>query len=463
VLRKLCLIALLIALALVPAASAQWNEEVLYSFQDIPDGSYPIGRIVYDKHGNLYGATLDGGAANCYGPGQCGTVYELSPPAKSGGPWTETVLHVFQGVLGGDGATPAGGLIMDGAGNLYGTTEYDGTGQCTLFGAVIGCGTVYEMSPPSQPGGAWTEQVIYNFQGGKDGNVASGDLVSDQAGNLYGVTLFGGGRGTNCDDLYGGNCGTVFELSPPKEKGGAWTEHVLYSFAGIDAESWTTFGDGSWPNGGLVFDKKGNLYATTLYGGYGGGSCRGRGGCGTAFELLAPSLNGGHWTEKVLHSFQGQPNDGCCPNGDMILLNEALYGTTVGGGAYGAGVAFQLQPADGSNGTWIENVIYTFGDGVYGSDSLVPSRSGLFYGAGGGSNPGNGGAIFQLQPPGKNWGQWTLSVDYTFPPLGSGNVYGPQDLGLIGGGSEMHGSSPEGGTGQACGDGGCGTVFAVWP
>ncbi|HTZ95788.1 MAG TPA: choice-of-anchor tandem repeat GloVer-containing protein [Terriglobales bacterium] len=458
-LRKPYIFASLIALALAPAASAQWNEEVLYSFQGIPDGIGPIGRIVYDKQGNLYGATIDGGAVNCYGPGQCGTVYKLSPPSKYGDPWTETVLHVFQGLQAGDGATPEGGLVMDAVGNLYGTTGYDGTGQCTLFGAVIGCGTVYEMSPPSQPGGAWTEAVIYSFQGGKDGYVPSGDLVFDQAGNLYGVTLWGGGRGTTCDGLYGGNCGTVFELSPPKQKGGAWTEKVLYSFAGTG--SWSLVGDGGQPNGGLVFDDQGNLYGTTQFGGHTGGVCRGGPGCGIVFELVAPRQNGGQWTEKLLHAFQGQPNDGGGPFGDLVLADGALYGATNGGGTYENGTVFQLLPTN--NGVWAENLLHIFtgGPGNYSFSPLVYGSDGTLYGASGGGDVGNGGAIYQLQPPAQQGGLWTYSVNYTFPPLGSGNAYDPDILEVSGQG--MIGSSLGGGTGQACGEGGCGTVFGIKP
>lgn len=302
-LSMLSLVFFTTALAFVTSASAQWYEQVLYSFQGYPDGAYPVGRIVFDKHRNLYGATSEGGSPNCAGPGGCGTVYELSPPAKNGDPWTETVIWIFKGRAYGDGATPGGGLIMDAAGNLYGTTAYDGTGQCRLIGGLVGCGTVYEMSPPSQPGGAWTETVLYSFQGGNDGYAPDGDLVFDKAGNLYGATLFGGGKGTNCGNSLYPNCGTIFELSPPKQKGGAWSEKVLYSFSGTQAFS--IDGDGAEPNGGLLIDDTGAIYGTTGYGGS-AGVCQPRGGCGTVFELIPPREQGGGWTESVLHRFLGQ-------------------------------------------------------------------------------------------------------------------------------------------------------------
>ena len=222
-------------LLLVSAASAEWNEKVLYSFQGIPDGSVPAGGVVFDRAGNLYGATRDGGSSSCASIYECGTVYQLAPPATKGAAWTETVLHVFKGNKYGDGASPGGGLVSDPAGNLYGTTEYGGTGNCILLGSKLGCGTVFELSPPKQKGGKWSEKVLYSFPTAKQGYVPWGDLVFDSAGNLYGATEFGGGYGgTTCDPFYQ-YCGAVFELSPPKTKGGKWTEKVLHGFKGVPA------------------------------------------------------------------------------------------------------------------------------------------------------------------------------------------------------------------------------------
>jgi hypothetical protein len=141
-------------------------------------------------------------------------VYQLAPPAKQGDPWTETVLYIFKGNTSNDGASPYGGLVIDAAGNLYGTTGYGGTGNCTVLGSKLGCGTVFEMSPPKQKGGQWTETVLYSFLTPKQGFVPAGDLVFDSAGNLYGATLYGGGYGTNCGDAFYQYCGAVFELSP---------------------------------------------------------------------------------------------------------------------------------------------------------------------------------------------------------------------------------------------------------
>src|SRR5579863_3712465 len=174
-------------------ASAEWEEKVLYSFQGgTTDGALPAGGVVFDKAGNLYGATTQG-----FGfcpPAQCGSVFQLAPPAKQGDPWTETVLHVFTGNVNGDGDTPAGGLVIDSLGNLYGTTAYGGTGDCVLLGTKVGCGTVYEMTPPQTKGGKWTETVLYSFPSPKQGYLPNGNLVFDAAGNLYGATEFGGGH-----------------------------------------------------------------------------------------------------------------------------------------------------------------------------------------------------------------------------------------------------------------------------
>ncbi len=230
-----CLWLLLAALAISPPArAATWSEQVLYSFQGgTSDGAAPAGGVVFDKAGNLYGALTLAGGANCSPLGyECGLVYQLSPPAQKGDPWTETILYQFQGKPANDGESPAGGVIIDSAGNLYGTTAYGGTGDCVLLGVSAGCGIVYELSPPQQKGGQWTETILYSFQSGNDGYFPWGDLTFDAKGNLYGATQYGGGKGTSCDPYFQ-YCGTVFEMSPPKKKGGSWTEKVLHSFAGM--------------------------------------------------------------------------------------------------------------------------------------------------------------------------------------------------------------------------------------
>ena len=245
-----------VALTLAVPASAEWKEKVLYSFQGGTDGEGPVGGVVFGPDGSLYGATQFGGADNCSPMAACGAVFQVTP--QKDGSWAETVLYVFKGKTSNDGEYPEGGLIADSAGNLYGTAAYGGTGNCVLLGIKGGCGTVYELSPPAEQGGAWTETILYSFPTAKQGYVPNGDLVFDSVGNLYGATMFGRGKGTTCDEFYGGQCGVVFELSPPKKKGGAWAEKVLHNFAGG--------ADGANPNGGLVQDGKGNVCGTGIHG-----------------------------------------------------------------------------------------------------------------------------------------------------------------------------------------------------
>ena len=433
------LISLAIILATASSASASWKEKVLYSFQGGTDGATPVGGVVFDSAGNLYGATQDGGSSVCHSIYQCGTVYQLKPPAKSGDPWTETILHVFRGNAENDGASPFGGLVIDSAGNLYGTTAYGGTGDCVLLGSKLGCGAVFELSPPTEKGGAWTETVLYSFPTSKQGYVPWGDLVFDKQGNLYGSTIFGGGKGTTCDAFYQ-YCGAVFELSPPKTKGGKWTEKVLHGFAGGS--------DGAEPNGGLVLDSTGRIYGTTVWGG--STDCQGP-GCGTVFALKPPAMTGDAWTEEIVHRFTGG-DDGASPNGGPILdAKRSLYGATGGGGRQGAGVVFRLTAESG--GRWIETVLYGFQGGTDGSDpqGLVFDSYGSLY--------CSSGPLVKMQRPKRNGQRWTLDVLYEF--RGAPNGRGPLDL-IFGARGALYGPTLYGGTGQLC-QAGCGTVFEARP
>jgi uncharacterized repeat protein (TIGR03803 family) len=257
------------------------KESVLHRFTGYPDdGQNPWQGLVRDSAGNLYGTTFYGGGYNG------GTVFKLDPTGK------ETVLHGF-GTNDPDGLNPFGGsLIRDSAGNLYGTTSFDLSQSA---------GTVFKLDP----GG--TETILYTFSFGTgDGYEPGGTLVRDSAGNLYGITTFGGAF----------NFGTVFKLDS------ANTETLLYSFSG-------TGGDGAVPGGGLVRDKSGNLYSTTNS----GGSLY----FGTVFKLDA---NG---KETILHSFSG--HDGNLPELGLVRDSKGnLYGTTQYGGAHGGGVVFKITP-----------------------------------------------------------------------------------------------------------------------
>lgn len=446
----------LVFMAFAKHASAEWKENVLYSFQGIPDGAYPSGGVVFDKGGNLYGATSWGGANNCPGIGQCGILYQLQPPLKRGDSWTETVLYVFKGVNSNDGNTPAGGVILDQAGNLYGTTAYGGKGSCQLFGSRVGCGTVFELMPPKRKGGAWTERVLYSFQSGKDGYFPWGDLTLDSLGNLYGATQYGGGYGS-CNAPYYQYCGTVFKLGPPKIKGGKWTEKVLYAFRGIQAGK--QLGDGANPNGGLVLDSNGAINGTSFYGGT--GNCGGSAGvgCGTVFQLSPPVKEGsGAWSEKALHNFLGYPKDGGNPSAGLVIdANRNLYGSTTLG-ADGDGTIYKLAAPNDRSSQWIETILHQYkgcGDGCAPSSVLVFDQMGTLYGlAASGIN--RAGVAFRLLPVAN--GHWQYANLYSFKASPDGAQ--PNGKLVMRSAETLYGNTGSGGAGQGC-QGGCGTVFQI--
>jgi uncharacterized repeat protein (TIGR03803 family) len=437
----------LTTVALASVASADSKEKVLYSFQGGSDGQFPAGGVVFDKAGNLYGATYEGGST-CSSPG-CGTIFQLSP--GSGGTWTETILYGFNG---NQGSRPEGGVIADKSGNLYGTTAYGGSGTCILLGGNVGCGVVYELSPPAQEGGQWTYTVLYNFRGGKDGQIPHGDLTLDDAGNLYGATLYGGGHGS-CNAPYFQHCGTVFKLSTPKQKGGKWTEEVLHSF-----KSGT---DGANPNGGLLLGCKGVIYGTTFAGGTQNCAYQGYVGCGTAFRLTPPSGNRGDWSEKQLHVFSGK-NGGANPAGELVFDAEgSLFGIAQAGGYNneGDGVAFRLTSVDGAE--WKETVLHVFSSNNRGGATplagLLFDTQGDLYGTASWSHVSDGD-VFRIEPPSREGGDWTLRALYGFA--------GPPDGATPGAGlvldkrGNLYSTTQMGGTGQVC-QGGCGIVFEVSP
>jgi uncharacterized repeat protein (TIGR03803 family) len=455
------MLAIVVALVMVTSsASAEWKEKVLYSFQGLPnDGSYPAGGVVFDHAGNLYGATTDGGANNCPGIAQCGTVYQLTPPAKKSDPWTENILYVFKGVNSNDGNTPVGGVIFDQAGNLYGTTAYGGTGNCMLFGSRVGCGTVYEMTPPKQKGAAWTEIVLHSFQSGKDGYFPWGDLTFDSAGNLYGATQYGGGYGS-CNAPYYQYCGTVFKLSPPKTKGGKWREQVLYAF-----RSGT---DGANPNGGLVLDGRGAIYGTTFYGGNQGCATDAGIGCGTFFELKPPATKGGPWTEKLLFRFKADASmGGNSAAGLTFGANGDAYGTTSYGGhdpTTDDGTVFKLNRSKA--GGWTETILYNFPDSGDGGweplAGLILDAKGNLYGSASGGGSYGGGTIFRIVAPSGRTSAWTYEVLYSFGRYPDGDT--PKSNLIFDTDGDLYGTTPYGGSGYECppiGQYHCGTVFRL--
>ena len=179
---------------------------------------------------------------------------QLTPPRRGQSGWTLTTLYFFTG--NADGAQPAGGVVADKSGVLYGTTAWGGTFGGSLCGS-WGCAVVFKLTPPASGQGTWTETVIWSFSGYADGACGNGPLIIDRNGALYGTTQYGGYL--PCFFSGGFGCGNAFKLTPPAPGETAWTETTLWSFTGLS--------DGQSPLAGLVADNKGALYGTTTWGG----------------------------------------------------------------------------------------------------------------------------------------------------------------------------------------------------
>ncbi len=323
------------------------------------NGTFPAGGLIVDSAGNLYGTALDGGS------GGFGTIFQMT---QSNGAPTLTVLYNFVG--GDDGAGPIGSLVSDSAGNLYGATVSGGGSANCMFG----CGTIFELSPPPQPGGLWIETVLYRFSGTTDGGNPQAGLAIDQAGNLYGTAL---GGSPNCNSGKT-SCGVVFELLPPPEPGEPWTQNLLHSFGGPDGES---------PLDPVVLDPAGNVYGTTEYGGLYNQ--------GTVFEL-SPSGDD-TWTESLLHSFT-DPYGQYPEAGVTLASNGALFGTTFNGGRDGEGTLFQLRPPSSPDGEWTFVLVYSFlvNDGAQPKGNLTLQGTNTIHGTTTGGTRSGVGTIYRI-------------------------------------------------------------------
>jgi uncharacterized repeat protein (TIGR03803 family) len=399
---------------------------VVYTFAGpTGDGGNPYGALLNDASGNLYGTTYSGGSSSSCSGG-CGTVFEL---AKSSGSYTEKVLYAFTGA-NGDGAHPRAGLVVDTAGNLYGTTRDGGASDN---------GIVFELVNSS---GSYTLKVLYSFTGsGGDGANPDGGVVVDASGNLFGTTGYGGSS-SNCT----GGCGTVFELA---NSSGSYTEEILHSFTGYPS-------DGHAPVANLIRDAAGNLYGTTLYGGVYGP--------GTVFELVN---SGGSYAYNMLYSFGGFAGDAQTPHAGLIMDQSGkLYGTTLYGGSssnctYGCGTVFELTK---SSSGYSEKVLYSFtgsgGDGYGLFGGLVVDAFGNLFGTtgyGGSSSncTGGCGTVFELV---NSSGSYTETLLYSF--MGSGDGANPAASLVMDTSGKLYGTAYSGGSSFSC-SGGCGTVFEV--
>jgi len=450
------------------AQYAQYSETPLYTFTGPNDGAVPLGQFVSDSAGNFYGTTVAGGnnSTSCEvvtGVPGCGVVFKLTPNGKY------TVLYTFSG--GKDGGVPFGGVILDSAGTLYGTTYAGGDEKPKVCQAgsnyAAGCGVVFKLTPT----GKYT--VLYTFTGGKDGAGPNG-VVLDSSGNLYGAGNFGGDKLPVCRPF---GCGVVFKLTRPKNHRGKWIESVPYHFGSVSA--------GIVPSSGVTFDSRGNLYGATYAGGDKSVKCNGsQPGCGVVFKL-APTGKG-PWTETVLHAFTGG-KDGASPQGTPFADKKGnVYGTTVVGGYKmdqcanvgrglppGCGVVYELTPR--ANGAWAERVLHTFtggSDGELDRTPVVFDSAGNLYGStvnGGDPNCNNGygcGTVFELTPPKTKGGKWGESVLYAFALGTDGGI--PQTSLLFDSAGDIFGTTAGGGDDSDClvnnyADYGCGVVFELTP
>jgi uncharacterized repeat protein (TIGR03803 family) len=372
--RKISSCLAVTAISCAVAVGQQYK--VLYNFgAHTGDGSNPVSNLVFDKAGNLYGTTSSGGTqSGCFGG--CGTIFQLSP--NSDGTWTESVLYSFcstrsQSGLCLDGNEPSAGLILDGHGNLYGTTVHGGPAECA---DAPDCGTVFQLTPPSSRSEAWTESVLYSFcqqyinHQCLDGLYPYSQLVFDRVGNLYGTTS-GGGSGRE-------TAGTVFELS---KTGSGWAETVLYNFCSVGSGKVCL--DGTAPMAGVTLDKSGVLYGTTA----GGGDFQSR---GTVYKLT-PGNN--VWTEMVLGT--SKRSNALGPLGTVTLDAAGnVYSTFSEGGTDGFGGVFRL----GHSYSWMFSFNGT--NGWAPTASVVgDAKRHVLYGTTSGGNQQSPGTVFEMMAP----------------------------------------------------------------
>ena len=336
-------------------------------------------KLIYSFAGGVDGEYTDtelvmDGVGNLYGTSvqggafNSGTVFSVTPAG------VHTVLYSFTG--GKDGGEPYKGVTLGPDGNLYGTAVAGGAGSCDG-----GCGVVFKLTNAD---GAWTQSVIHTFTGGDDGSGPGSPVAFDARGNIYGTTPTGGEDGM----------GVVYQLRP--KVAGGWVLQVIHAFSGG--------ADGAGGSAGkLLIDAEGDLFGVCTAGG--------ANGFGTAYEI---SPRQGQWEFATLYAFQDQP-DGALPYGGLVADKTGnLYGTTYYAGANDQGTVYRLSR---SNGTWTETVLYSFKGGTDGAapiSSLVADASGNFYGTTSAGGSGCGcGVIFKMTRTAS--GKWVEGVVYRFP------------------------------------------------
>ena len=310
-------------------------------------------------------------------------------------------------------------LDTDGAGNIYGTT---------VLGGEFGGGTVFRLSPTAN---GWEHTILYSFTGGADGGEPYKGVTLDSAGNLYGTAVTGGSG--SCE----GGCGVAYKLT---NNGGTWTQTVIHAFNGGE--------DGSGPGARLTVDSTGDVYGMAPTGG--------AFGAGTIYRIR--EAHPGAWKFGVIHAFTGGDDGGTGSAGRMILRRGHLYGAATTGGSFGSGVVYELWPREPGEraGEWHFRTRYSFRgqpDGSFPYGALLFDSSGSLYGTTyyGGTN--GVGAVYKLSP--STAGEWNESVLYSFKDDGIDGNSPIANL-VFGGGSNLYGTTSEGGLGS-------GVIFKLSP
>jgi uncharacterized repeat protein (TIGR03803 family) len=325
---------------------------------------------------------------------------------------TEQVIYSFAGDA--DGEYTDSDLVLDGAGNIYGTT---------VQGGALGSGTVFQVTPSG------THAVLYSFTGGADGGQPYKGVTLDAQGNLYGTTVVGGTFAGPCVEA---GCGVAYKLT---NSGGVWTQTVIHTFTGGN--------DGYGPGAGVTFDQHGNLYGMTPTGG--------SKGFGVIYQMK-PGTNG-TWKERVIHTFTGG-NDGATGSAGRLILDAAgnFYGVATAGGANGSGTAFELIP--GAAGTWTFKTLYAFKgspDAGFPYGALAFDAAGNLYGTTYYDGANDLGSVYKLT---KTDGTWSESVLYSFK--GGSDGSSPISNVVVDSAGNLYGTTSEGGAGCSCG-----TVFKL--
>jgi uncharacterized repeat protein (TIGR03803 family) len=410
--RAVLMITALTTYAFAHARAAPLHS-VIFSFSQ-HNGAGPVGGLIVDRAGRLFGVTQAGGA---FGKG---TVFRLIPPEPGHTAWTETVLYSF-GTTTNDGASPAGGLVRDKAGNLYGTTA---AGGASLFG------TVFKLAPPTSSSRYWSETILHNFGAtNQDGSDPVGSLAVGANGNIYGLTFEGGSA----------NKGTVFEMAPPASAGANWAERVVHTFGGAD---------GSAPVGGLAAADDGRLFGVTSEGGASGN--------GTVFEMRPAN---GNWAHTTLLSFSYAAGTGVSPlDGVSIGAAGTLFGTTNAGGPDGTGTVFEMRQTAANQ--WTHKLLFSFAQsaesGAFPGAAVVVSNHGDAYGTTQTGGKFGQGTLFQLSPGAAPNASWTQKVLRVFGSRATSNP-GPYARLALDAGGNLYGTTYAGGSR------GYGTVFRIAP